>query len=114
MQKCEPPERKPCAPKFEERTQDETLNQETMRPQRSMGLGEKCLSAQSKGQGHVLPPTETRVLLAPSSNNPEEREFRSIDAHAQQKGFKLRRTGYPSKIQNVHNGGNGDWRSANK
>ena len=27
-QKCEPHERNPCAPKFEERTQDETLHQE--------------------------------------------------------------------------------------
>ena len=28
IQKCEPHERNPCAPKFEERTQDETLHQE--------------------------------------------------------------------------------------
>ena len=46
-----------------------------MRPQRSMGLGEKCLSAQNRGQGHVPRPTEASVTPAPSSKKPEEREF---------------------------------------
>ena len=40
IQKCGPHELNPCAPKFEERAQDETLQQEKMCPQRSTGLGE--------------------------------------------------------------------------
>ena len=40
--------------------------------------------------------------------------FRSINAHAGQKRFELRRTGDSAEIQNPHNGGNGQWRSANK
>ena len=38
---------------FEERTQEETLATRKMRPQRSMGLGEKCRQAQKQGQGYV-------------------------------------------------------------
>ena len=41
IQKCEPHERNPCAPKFAERTQDDAPRK--MRLQSSMGLGEKCL-----------------------------------------------------------------------
>ena len=40
--------------------------------------------------------------------------LRSIDAHADQKGQKLRRPGNTSKIQEPHNSGNGPWRSANE
>ena len=43
--KCEPQERCPCAPKFEDRTQEKNLATRTMRPQRRMGFGEKCLHA---------------------------------------------------------------------
>ena len=53
MHKCEPQERNPCAPKYEENTSG-NLATRTMRPQRSMGLGKTCFWAQNKGQGHVL------------------------------------------------------------
>ena len=75
-----------------------------MRPQRSMGLGEKCLEAQKEGgEGCVLLPSEAWVMPTPSSKNPEEREF-VVDSRASmhmlsKKGFKLRRTGNPSKVQ---------------
>ena len=41
-----------------------------MRPQSSMGLGEKCLQAQKSGQNSVA-----WCLPAPSSKKPEEQEF---------------------------------------
>ena len=44
IQKCEPHERSPCAPGFEERSQ-ESLHQE---------IGENCLQAQECGQSYVL------------------------------------------------------------
>ena len=40
IQKCEPQERVPWAPKFEDRTQDETLRQE--RCARSLGTDKGC------------------------------------------------------------------------
>ena len=46
-----------------------------MRPQRSMGLGEKYLQAQESSQNYALIPSEAWVLPAPSSKKPEEREF---------------------------------------
>ena len=38
----------------------------------------------------------------------------SSNAHAEQKGFLLRRNGDSAEIQEPHSGGNGPWRSANK
>ena len=79
-----------------------------------MGLGDMCLQAQTQGQGYVLLPTEAWVMPAPSSKKPEEREFAVDSAHAVQEGFKLRRAGYPSKVQDPHNGDDSQRRSANK
>ena len=45
IQKCEPHERSPCAPRFEERSQDETSHQERC----ARRLGQKCLQAQEYG-----------------------------------------------------------------
>ena len=53
IQKRQPHERSPCAPKFEEVTRDH-LTTRKMRPQSSMELGENRLQAQQCGQGHVL------------------------------------------------------------
>ena len=57
MQKCIPQEGTPWAPKFEDRTQDETLKQE------------RC------DENTFNSPPEAWVILAPSSTKPEEREF---------------------------------------
>ena len=46
IQKCEPQEANPCAPKVEDPTQEETLQHVRRRPQRSKGFGEECLQAQ--------------------------------------------------------------------
>ena len=89
-QKCEPQERSPLAPKYEDRTQDETLQQKTMCPQRSAGLGEKCLSAQkTRNQGHVLQPYRSMVnastLFETARGTRVFGIFRSINAHTELK-----------------------------
>ena len=59
-QECEPHERNPCAPRFKERTQDETLHQEKIRPQSSMGVGEKCLQAHKTNKVTFYSPIEAK------------------------------------------------------
>ena len=87
-----------------------------MRPQRSTGLGEKCLLAlDTKERATFQFSTEAWVMPAPSSKKPEEREF-VVDSGASmhrlsKKGSELRRTGLPSKIQEPLNGSDGQWRS---
>ena len=61
---------------------------------------------------------EARAMPAPTSKSPEEREF-VVDSGASvhilsKKEFKLRWTGDSAEIQEPHNGGNGQQRSANK
>ena len=87
-----------------------------MRPQRSMEPGERCLQAQKGGERCAL--LSCRSLGSASTLFEKARRarignrLRSVNAHAEQKGFKLRRTGNSPKIQEPHNGGNGHWRSA--
>ena len=50
IQRCELQETRSCAPRFWWVDTSGNLAPRTMRPQRSMGFGEKCLSAQNKGQ----------------------------------------------------------------
>ena len=45
IQKCAPHERRPCAPKFEDRSHEETLHPRKMHPQSSVGLGEKLFTS---------------------------------------------------------------------
>ena len=47
----------------------------TMCPQRSMGLGQKVYKLKARHQATFYSPTEARVMLAPSSQKPEERDF---------------------------------------
>ena len=54
IQKCAPHARSPCAPKFGERSHEETLlAPRRMRPQSSTGFGEKYVQAQECGQSYV-------------------------------------------------------------
>ena len=64
IQKCEPQERVPWVPTFEERTQNETLRQE------------RCVRELKKeSQDTFYSPAEAWVMPAPSSMKPEERQF---------------------------------------
>ena len=67
MQTCEPQERNPCEPKFEDRTVQETLQQE--RCARNVFLLKKSDKATFHSQ------TQVWVMLPPSAQNLKERAF---------------------------------------
>ena len=73
IQKCELQERFPWAPKFEERTLDETLKQERCTRKAAWNLVEDVYKL--KKRSHNLLLAEAWVVSAPSSTNPEERQF---------------------------------------
>ena len=105
IQKCEPQERNPCAPKFQDTGGN--LATRTMRSQRSMKFHEKVCKLKIKDKATFFSLAEAWVIPPPSSKKPEVREFmvdfRSVDAHAEPKRFKLSRIGNLSKIQDPHN-----------
>ena len=94
------------------------LAQRKMRPQSSMGLGEKCLCAQNTDKATFHSPIEARAMPALTSKSPKGTRIRgwlwSINAHAEQKRFQLRWNGYFAEIQDSYDGGDRKWRSANK
>ena len=63
-------ERNPCAPKFEERRQDETLKQE-----RCARTAKDLYKLREESRDTFYSPAEAWVMLAPSSTTPEERHF---------------------------------------
>ena len=75
LQKCEPHERSPCAPNFGERSHEETLHQERCAPQSSVGFGENIYKLKNADKATFYTPIEARVMSAPTSKSPEEREF---------------------------------------
>ena len=113
MQKFEPEERNPGAPKFEETTQGETLQQERCARREARDLAKSVCKLTKEDKATFHSPAEAWVILALFEKKPEEREF-VIDSGASMhmlsdEGFKLRRTEYTSKVQEHHNGGNGQW-----
>ena len=99
IRKCDPQERNPCGPRFEDKTFQETLHQERCARREAQDLVKNCLQAQNKGQSHV--PLSCRSMGSVGTLFDEARGARirgrlwSIDAHAEQKGFELSRTGNP-------------------
>ena len=75
MQKCEPQERNPCAPKFEPRTRQETLQQERCARREVWDLAQNVQKLKARDKATFYSPTETWVMPAPSSKKPGEREF---------------------------------------
>ena len=115
---CVPHECSPCAPEFEERTPDKTLHQERCARRVAWNLAKNVYKLKNKAKATFYSPTEAKAMLAPTSKSPEEREF-VVDPRASmhmlsRKRFELRRSGDSAEIQEPHNGGNGQWRSANK
>ena len=100
------------------RRKDARRNPQTraMCPQRIMGLVERCLCPHKGGKRCVL--LSCRSLrnastLFAKARRPRNRDrFPSVDAHAEHKGFKLRRTANSPKILEHHSGLFGQ--SANK
>ena len=74
IQKCEPHERDPCAPKFEERTQDETLQQERCARRVAWDLAKHVYKLNKTDKATFCFPIEATAMSAPTSKSPEERE----------------------------------------
>ena len=75
VQKCAPHERSPCAPKFEERSQEETLHQEGCARRAAWDLTKNIYKLKHWEQATFYTPTEAKVMLEHTSKRPEEREF---------------------------------------
>ena len=87
--KSAPHERSPCPPKFEDRSQEETLHQEKMRPRSGCDLAKNYLQAQECGQSCVLyfcwSQDNAGAHFKISRRARVRGRFRSINAHAEQK-----------------------------
>ena len=71
----EPHERSPNAPKFEDRSQEETEWQERCAREAAWKLAKSVLKLKEKNKAAFFSPSENRCLPAPSTLKPEEREF---------------------------------------
>ena len=69
IQKCEPHERNPYAPRFEERTQDETLHQERCARSVAWDLAKNIFKLKNSDEGTFYSPTEDRATPAPTSES---------------------------------------------
>ena len=94
IQKCEPQERNPCAPRLEDRTRQETLHQARCARREAWDLAKSVCKFEAQDKATFYSPTDAWVMRAPSSKKPEEREF-MVDSGASmhmlsKKGLKLR------------------------
>ena len=71
----DPHQRNPNAPKFEDRSQEETEWQERCAREASWSLAESILKLKEKNKAAFVSPSGNRCLLAPSTLKPKEREF---------------------------------------
>ena len=71
----EPHERSPNAPKFEDRSQEDTEWQEQGAREAAWRLAKSVLKLNEKQKTAIFSPSENRCLPAPSTLKPEEREF---------------------------------------
>ena len=77
----EPHQRNPNAPKFEDRSQEETEWQERCAREAAWRLAKIFLKLKEKNKAAFFSPSENRCLPAPSTLKPEEREF-VVDSRA--------------------------------
>ena len=75
IHKCEPHERNLCAPKFEERSQEETLHQERCARRAAWDLAKSVYKLKNTGKATFYSPVEARAMPARTSKLPEDREF---------------------------------------
>ena len=71
----DPHQRKPNAPKFEDRSQEETELQEQGAREAAWKLAKSVLKLKKKNKAAFFSPSENWCLPAPSNLKPEEREF---------------------------------------
>ena len=74
FQKCEPHERS-CAPKFGQRSLEETLQQERCARRVAWDVAKNIYQFKNADKATFYTPIEARVMLAPASKSPVEREF---------------------------------------
>ena len=75
IHKCAPHERGPCAPRFEERSQEDTLQQERGARKVAWKLAKIFFMLKNLDKATIYSPVEARAVPAPTSLLPEEREF---------------------------------------
>ena len=63
-----------CAPKFDERSQEETLQQEGCARKAAWDLAKNIYNLKNADKTTSYSASEARVMLAPTSKSPEERE----------------------------------------
>ena len=66
IQKGEPPERNPCAPKFEERTPEETSRQEEYARKAAWNLARKVYKLKAEDKASFSQKTEERMFVVDS------------------------------------------------
>ena len=90
----DPHQRNPNAPKFEDRSQEETERQERYASEAAWKMARCILKLKEKHKTTFFSPSENWCLPSPSTIKPKEREFvvnsGEDDAHDQQKGFEFR------------------------
>ena len=75
IQKCASHERSLCAPKFEERSHEETLHQERCARKATWDLAKNIYKLKNSLTTMFYVPGGVKAMLAPTSKRPEEREF---------------------------------------
>ena len=82
IQKCAPHGRSPCAPKFGERSHEETLHQERCARKAAWDLTKNIYMLKNSDKATFHIPGEAKVMSTPiASKRPEEREF-AVDSGA--------------------------------
>ena len=117
-QKREPPERSPCASKFEERSREITLQQEGCARKAAWDLAKSIYKLKKCWQSFLLlsywSQGNAGAHLKITTGKRVRGWFRTFNAHAAQNGFELRWNGHSAEIQNPYRGGDGKLWSANK
>ena len=75
VQKCEPHERSPCAPKFADRSQQDTVKQERCARRVAWNLAKNVYNLKNTDKATLYSLTENQAMSAPISKSPEEQEF---------------------------------------
>ena len=87
IQKCAPHERSLCAPKFEDRSHEETLHQERRARKASWDLAKNIYKLKNSDKARFKIPGEAKVMSTPITSKKKNRRarirswFRSINAH---------------------------------
>ena len=108
--KCELHERSPCAPKFGERSHEETLTQERCARKAAWHLARNIHKLKNSDETVFYVLGEVKGMTTPLTSEETRRtkirsRFRSIDAHDEQKRIKLRRILDGKKVQNNNSSG---------